>query len=118
MQAQLTGQAGNLFSGITGDAGQAGQDIYNQIRAIQNPQEQRDQLRLNEEMFARGRGGVSSAQFGGQNQEQFGYNQAQQEAMNKAAFQARQMALGEQQQQLGFRAGPLRPSIRPTARAA
>ena len=66
MQAQLTGQAGNLFSGITGDAGQAGQDIYNQIRAIQNPQEQRDQLRLNEEMFARGRGGISSAQYGGQ----------------------------------------------------
>ena len=107
MQAQLTGQAGNLFSGITGDAGQAGQDIYNQIRAIQNPQEQRDQLRLNEELFARGRGGVSSAQFGGQNQEQFGYNQAQQEAMNKAAFQARTMALGEQEQMLGLGQGLL-----------
>jgi len=107
MQAQLTGQAGNLFSGITGDAGQAGQDIYNQIRAIQNPQEQRDQLRLNEELFARGRGGVSSAQFGGQNQEQFGYNQAQQEAMNQAAFQARKMALGEQEQQLALGEGLL-----------
>ena len=107
MQAQLTGQAGNLFSNITGNAGQAGQDIYNQIRAIQNPQEQRDQLRLNEEMFARGRGGISSAQFGGQNQEQFGYNQAQQEAMNKAAFQARTMALGEQEQMLGLGQGLL-----------
>ena len=107
MQAQLTGQASNLFSNITGNAGQAGQDIYNQIRAIQNPQEQRDQLRLNEEMFARGRGGISSAQFGGQNQEQFGYNQAQQEAMNNAAFQARTMALGEQQQMLGLGQGLL-----------
>ena len=107
MQAQLTGQAGNLFGGITGNAGQAGQDIYNQIRAIQNPQEQRDQLRLNEEMFARGRGGISSAQFGGQNQEQFGYNQAQQEAMNNAAFKARTMALGEQEQQLALGEGLL-----------
>ena len=107
MQAQLTGQAGNLFGGITGNAGQAGQDIYNQIRAIQNPQEQRDQLRLNEELFARGRGGISSAQYGGQNQEQFGFNQAQQEAMNKAAFQARTMALGEQEQMLGLGQGLL-----------
>ena len=107
MQAQLTQQAGGLFGGITGDAGQAGQDIYNQIRAMQNPQEQRDQLRLNEEMFARGRGGLSSAQFGGQNQEQFGFNQAQQEAMNNAAFQARTMALGEQQQMLGLGQGLL-----------
>ena len=107
MQAQLTGQAGNLFSNITGNAGQAGQDIYNQIRAIQNPQEQRDQLRLNEELFARGRGGISSAQYGGQNQEQFGFNQAQQEAMNKAAFQARTMALGEQEQMLGLGQGLL-----------
>ena len=107
MQAQLTGQAGNLFSGITGNAGQAGQDIYNQIRAIQNPQEQRDQLRLNEELFASGRGGISSAQYGGQNQEQFGYNQAQQEAMNNAAFQARKMALGEQEQQLALGEGLL-----------
>jgi len=107
MQAQLTQQAGGLFGGITGDVGQASQDIYNQIRAIQNPQEQRDQLRLNEELFARGRGGVSSAQYGGQGAEQFGFNQAQQEAMNQAAFQARQMALGEQQQQLALGQGLL-----------
>ena len=107
MQAQLTQQAGGLFGGITGDAGQAGQDIYNQIRAIQDPEEQRAQLRLNEELFARGRGGVSSAQYGGQSAEQFGFNQAQQEAMNKAAFQARTMALGEQQQMLGLGQGLL-----------
>ena len=107
MQAQLTQQAGGLFGGVTGDVGQASQDIYNQIRAIQNPEEQRAQLRLNEELFARGRGGVSSAQYGGQGAEQFGFNQAQQEAMNQAAFQARQMALGEQQQQLALGQGLL-----------
>ena len=107
MQAQLTQQAGGLFSGVTGDVGQASQDIYNQIRAIQNPEEQRDQLRLNEKLFARGRGGVSSAQYGGQGAEQFGFNQAQQEAMNQAAFQARQMALSEQEQMLGLGQGLL-----------
>ena len=107
MQAQLTQQAGGLFGGVTGDVGQASQDIYNQIRAIQNPEEQRAQLRLNEELFARGRGGVSSAQYGGQGAEQFGFNQAQQEAMNKAAFQARTMALGEQEQQLALGQGLL-----------
>jgi hypothetical protein len=107
MQAQLTQQAGGLFGGVTGDIGQASQDIYSQIRGLQAPQEQRDQLRLNEELFSRGRGGISSAQFGGQGAEQFGFNQAQQEAMNQAAFQARKMALGEQEQQLALGKGLL-----------
>ena len=107
MQAQLTQQAGGLFGGVTGDIGQASQDIYSQIRALQAPGEEREQLRLNEELFARGRGGISASQFGGQGPEQFGYNKAQQEAMNAAAFQARQQALGEQQQQLALGSGLL-----------
>ena len=107
MQQQLTGQASGLFGNVTGDIGAASQDIYNQIRGIQQPQEQRNQMRLNEELFARGRGGISSAQYGGQGQEQFQYNQAQQEAMNNAAFQARTQALGEQQQQLQLGSGLL-----------
>ena len=107
MQQQLTGQASGLFGNVTGDIGAASQDIYNQIRGIQQPQEQRNQMRLNEELFARGRGGISSAQYGGQGQEQFQYNQAQQEAMNNAAFQARSQALGEQEQMFGLGSGLL-----------
>jgi len=107
LQAQLTQQAGGLFGGVTGDIGQASQDIYSQIRGLQAPEEQREQLRLNEELFARGRGGISSAQYGGQGAEQFGYNKAQQEAMNQAAFLARQQALGEQEQQLALGTGLL-----------
>ena len=107
MQQQLTGQASGLFGNVTGDIGAASQDIYNQIRGIQQPQEQRNQMRLNEELFARGRGGISSAQYGGQGQEQFQYNQAQQEAMNQAAFQARTQALGEQQKQFELGSGLL-----------
>ena len=107
LQAQLTQQAGGLFGGVTGDIGQASQDIYSQIRGLQAPEEQREQLRLNEELFARGRGGISSAQYGGQGAEQFGYNKAQQEAMNQAAFLAREMALGEQEQQLALGKGLL-----------
>ena len=107
LQAQLTQQAGGLFGGVTGDIGQASQDIYSQIRGLQAPEEQREQLRLNEELFARGRGGISSAQYGGQGAEQFQYNKAQQEAMNQAAFLARQQALGEQEQQLALGTGLL-----------
>ena len=107
MQQQLTGQASGLFGNVTGDIGAASQDIYNQIRGLQQPQEQRDQMRLNEQLFAGGRGGISSAQYGGQGQEQFQYNQAQQEAMNNAAFQARSQALGEQQQQFELGQGLL-----------
>ena len=107
LQAQLTQQAGGLFGGVTGDIGQASQDIYSQIRGLQAPEEQREQLRLNEELFARGRGGISSAQYGGQGAEQFGYNKAQQEAMNQAAFKAREMALREQEQQLALGTGLL-----------
>ena len=107
MQAQLTQQAGGLFGGVTGDIGQASQDIYSQIRALQSPEEERARLQMQENLFARGRGGISSAQYGGQGAEEFGYNQAQQEAMNQAAFQARTMALGEQQQMLGLGQGLL-----------
>ena len=107
MQAQLTQQAGGLFGGVTGDIGQASQDIYSQIRALQSPEEERARLQMQENLFARGRGGISSAQYGGQGAEEFGYNQAQQEAMNQAAFQARKMALGEQEQQLALGEGLL-----------
>ena len=107
MQAQLTQQAGGLFGGVTGDIGQASQDIYSQIRALQSPEEERARLQMQENLFARGRGGISSAQYGGQGAEEFGYNQAQQEAMNNAAFQARAMALGEQEQMLGLGTGLL-----------
>jgi len=107
MQAQLTQQAGGLFGGVTGDIGQASQDIYSQIRALQSPEEERARLQMQENLFARGRGGISSAQYGGQGAEEFGYNQAQQEAMNQAAFQARAMALDEQKQQLALGEGLL-----------
>jgi len=107
MQQQLAQQAGGLFGGVTGDIGQASQDIYSQIRALQSPEEERARLQMQENLFARGRGGISSAQYGGQGAEEFGYNQAQQEAMNQAAFQARAMALSEQEQMLGLGKGLL-----------
>ena len=107
IQQQLTQQAGGLLGGVTGDIGQASQDIYSQIRALQSPEEERARLQMQENLFARGRGGLSAAQYGGASPEEFSYNKAQQEAMNAAAFQARQQALGEQQQQLALGQGLL-----------
>lgn len=73
-------------------------DIYEQIRAMQQPGEQRQNLALEERLAAQGRSGVSTNQYGG-TPEQLALAKAQQEAQNQAAFQARGQALGEQQQQ-------------------
>ena len=106
-QAQgASGQAYGLGSDFMGRAGMsmAGReaDVYDRIRAVQSPEEQRQQLMLEERLSNQGRLGVRSAMFGG-TPEQFALSQAQTEAQNRAALSAIQQAQAEQAQagQLG-----------------
>lgn len=85
------GLLGNLGVGTE----QATTDLYNQIRAAQAPEELRRQQAMNEGLFARGRGGITSGQYGGTS-EQFAYEQARQEAMLNAQLSARQQVGQEQ----------------------
>lgn len=101
MQQQM-----GLFSGLSSQFGQqAGMgtgaregDVYERIRALQRPEEQRQNLAMEERLAAQGRTGLRTAQFGGA-PEQFAMNQAQQEAQNQAALMALQQAQQEQMQQ-------------------
>ncbi len=93
-----------LFTGAQGFYGQATQplqqrtqDVYNQLRAIQTPEEQRQQLALEERLLGQGRLGLNTAQFGGA-PEQFALAKAQEEAKNQAAFVAMEQAMKEQMQ--------------------
>ena len=86
--SNLSGIQNQAFGGVQGllqqaQGGTAGreQDIYNRIRATQMPEEQRQQLALDEQLAAQGRTGLRTAQFGG-SPEQF--------AMEKARTQASQ----------------------------
>ena len=106
---QAQGAAGQAY-GLGGDfMGRAGMstagreaDVYDRIRAVQSPEEQRQQLMLEERLANQGRLGVRSAMFGG-TPEQLALSQAQTEAQNRAALSAIQQAQAEQAQagQLG-----------------
>lgn len=75
-------------------------DIYNQIRAMQTPEEERQRLSLENRLAAQGRLGVNTAAYGG-TPEQLAMAKAQEEAKNAASLQAIGMAdqLASSQQQ-------------------
>jgi len=79
-------------------------DVFERIRAVQRPEEQRRQLALQEQLQAQGRTGLRTAQFGG-SPEQFALAQAQEEAKNRAALAALQQAGAERQQDLAAAQG-------------
>ena len=74
------------------------QDVFNRIRAMQTPEEQRQRLALEERLANQGRLGVRTNMFGG-TPEQFALAKAQEEAQNQAALMAMQQAQQEQRQQ-------------------
>jgi hypothetical protein len=72
--------------------------VYERIRAAQRPEEERQRMALEERLFAQGRGGVTTSQYGG-TPEQLAMAQAQTEAQNQAMLGAMQQAQREQAQQ-------------------
>ena len=90
----------NTLAGLQGMfADRAGQQeptataesIYNQIRATQTPEEERQRLALEERLQAQGRGGIQTAQYGG-TPEQLAQEKALAEARNSASLQSIQAA--------------------------
>ena len=106
LRSQYAGLAGQSAAGL-GSMNQVGrqQDIYNQLRAMQTPEEERQRLALEERLQAQGRGGIQTAQYGG-TPEQLAMAKAQAEAQNQAGLMAMQQAGSEQdrayQQALGL----------------
>lgn len=116
LQTQLLGQAGNLFKQVGQDPATQQQAIYEQIRQAQMPEEERERLRMQEGLFASGRGGIQTAQYGG-SPEQFAYEKARAEAQSGALLQARNQALAEQAQSLESATGLLGSGFTPQREA-
>jgi hypothetical protein len=112
LQAQLQGQAGGLFGQVGQDPAAQQAAIYEQIRATQRPEEERNRLAMQENLFASGRGGISTAQYGG-SPEQFALAKAQAEAQNTASLGARNQVIAEQEQALRGATGLLNASYQP-----
>lgn len=97
-QGQQVGSLGGLtdqlqaqaLSGLGQETQSAG-DIYNQIRAMQSPEEERQRIAMENRLAAQGRLGVSTAAYGG-TPEQLAMAKAQEEAKNAASLQAIGMA--------------------------
>ena len=90
------GMMQNLQQGYGG----YGQDAYDKIRAMQQPEEQRQQLALESRLASQGRTGVSTAAYGG-TPEALTLQKAIQEGQNSAAVQA--LGMGQEQQGLDQR---------------
>ena len=101
LQNQLLGQSQALFGQVGVDPSTAQADLYEQIRATQRPEEERQRLALEERMLSQGRMGLSSSAYGGASPELLAQETARQEAMARASLGARTQAMQEQQQAYG-----------------
>jgi hypothetical protein len=103
MQNQLMGQAEGLFGQVGQDPAQAQAALYEQMRGVQRPEEERQRLALEERMLSQGRLGLGSNAYGGSSPELLAQETAIQEAMARANLGARQQSQAEQLQagQLG-----------------
>ena len=103
LQTQLQGQVGGLFGQVGADPATAQAQLYEQMRAVQRPEEERQRLALEERMLSQGRLGLGSAAYGGSSPELLAQETARQEAMARANLGARQQSQTEMLQagQLG-----------------
>jgi hypothetical protein len=117
IQAQLQGQAAGLFGQVGQDPAAQQAAIFEQIRATQRPEEERQRLALEERMLSQGRLGLGSAAYGGSSPELLAQETARQEAMGRANLGARTQALAEQQQALAGATGLLSSGYQPQREA-
>lgn len=113
LQSQLFTGSGNMFSQALTDPRQAQADLYGQLRAIQQPEEQRQALALEERMLSQGRLGLSSDAYGGATPEMLAQQQAIQEAMLAANLGAREQVMSEQKQFFDIGTGMFSDAYRP-----
>ena len=117
LQNQIMGQAGGFFNQLQADPALAQAQLYEQMRAVQRPEEERNRLALEERMLSQGRLGLGSAAYGGSSPELLAQETARQEAMARANLGARQQALAEQQQTASLAGGLLSSGYTPQSQA-
>ena len=117
LQQQLMGQAQGLFGQVGQDPAAQQAAIYEQLRATQRPEEERQRFATEERMLSQGRLGMQSSAYGGSSPELLAQETARQEAMGRANIGARQQALAEQQQALAGGQGLLQAGYSPQQQA-
>ena len=99
IQGQLMGGGANLMGvahqGAMDTTGRE-QEIYDRIRAMQTPGEERGYNQMNQAAMRQGRTGMGTAEYGG-SPEQMAFAKAQAEARNTAGYQS----MGQAQQEIG-----------------
>lgn len=115
-QAQYLGQAQGLFGGVGQDVAAGSQALYEQIRAAQRPEEERERLRMQEGLLSKGRQGIRTAAYGG-TPEQLAFEQARQEAMLNAQLAARTQFGTEQDRMLQQAEGLMTAGYNPQRQA-
>lgn len=113
MASRLFGQAGSMFDVASADPTQATTDMYENIRALQRPEEQRNRLALEERMLSQGRLGLQSAAYGGSNPEMLAQEQALADARLKAGLGAREAVMAERKQAFDLGSGLFKQSYVP-----
>lgn len=114
LQQQALTDASMFFGQAAAPIAQREQDVYNRMRSVMSPEEERQRLALEQRMAAQGRTGVRTAQFGG-TPEQLALAKAQEEARNSAMLNAMQFAGQEQQRQAQLGTGMLAAGYVPQA---
>ena len=117
LQQQLIGQATGLFGQVGVSPAEAQSALYEQMRAVQRPEEERQRLALEERLLSQGRLGLQSAAYGGASPELLAQETARQEAMARENLAARQQAMAEQQQALTAASGLLGAGYTPQQQA-
>ncbi len=97
MQNMLFSRARGLFAQAETDPAVAQAALFEQMRDIQRPEEERARLAVEERALSQGRLGLGLDRFGGSTPEMLAQATAEQEAMGRANLSARQQALAEQQ---------------------
>ena len=113
MSKRLFGQAGTMFGIAGADPTQAIADTYEDIRALQRPEEERQRLALEERMLSQGRLGLQSAAYGGANPEMLAQEQALAEARLKAGLGARKTVMDERKQAFDIGSGLFKQAFLP-----
>ena len=94
----LQGQANQFFNSASADQSGREQGIFDSIRAMQQPGEQRQMMGMESRAQGQGRLGISGANYGGGTPEMLAMQQAIAENRNNAAFESMNMARSQQMQ--------------------
>jgi len=104
LQDRLFGMSGSFLDELGGDPLERQQALYEQIRTIQRPEEERQQLALENRLLGQGRLGLMTSQYGG-SPEQFAQALAQEQARNEAFYNAYGQSQDDRQQAYNLASG-------------